>query len=527
MRQLKSRKISGGFAVRLVILGLLWCWLVYIILQVRQVLATSALYQNFDPYEILEVGIASSSSQIKKAFHKLSLKYHPDKNSDEGAGEKFMLIKKAYDALTDPVAKRNYRLYGNPDGPTRVELSVALPTVSKEMQGLVLVLFVILFIIGVPLLMLYAMGTPSLDSNGLPRETNKVLSKGFSSSLDAKQLQELILNAYAAAEAPKKEPLDDIRSELQAAGASLKVRKAENGEAESVLALQRAETLLWSHLLRRTDLLRERGAELDSALKKWQVACKFLLQEAASKGYADTASSCLDFHRGLVQAVDPSSASKGGTQLLQIPHFTGEQVKLWQKRHKRYATLPAFLEMPSEERAAALSAEEMGLDASQRADIEEFVAVAPRMVIQDARVVVEGEDEICVGDLATLEVKLQRLNLREDEAVGSAHAPHFPGQVSEAWWLTFRLPGRGRSSRSGSSVCRRFVDGSREVVSKVRFRVPLAGKSRLRLSLTCEAYAGFELEQEVSYLAKTVARPARGDDSGSGDDSGEETGSDY
>ena len=41
--------------------------------------------------------------------------------------------RKAYDALTDPVAKRNYRLYGNPDGPVRVELSVALPSVDKEL----------------------------------------------------------------------------------------------------------------------------------------------------------------------------------------------------------------------------------------------------------------------------------------------------------------------------------------------------------------------------------------------------------
>lgn len=89
-------------------------------------------YQNFDPYGILDVSSASSSSQIKKAFHKLSLKYHPDKNPEKAAAEQFILIKKAYDALTDPVAKRNYRLYGNPDGPVRVELSVALPSVEKE-----------------------------------------------------------------------------------------------------------------------------------------------------------------------------------------------------------------------------------------------------------------------------------------------------------------------------------------------------------------------------------------------------------
>ncbi|CAE7600523.1 ERDJ2 [Symbiodinium necroappetens] len=504
LKELKSRKFSAGFVVRLVILMLLWCWLTYIIIQVRQVLATSALYQNFDPYEILDVGMTSSTSQVKKAFHKLSLKYHPDKNQEEGAAEKFMLIKKAYDALTDPVAKRNYRTYGNPDGPTRVQLDVALPTISKEKQGLVLVLFLLLFVIGVPLLMLYCMGSSSVDNNGLPRETNKVLAEGFSPSLDARELQELILRAYAAAEKPKKEeqePLDQLRRELQAAGASFsKGKRAENGEAESAMALQRAETCFWGHILRRTDLL-QRSSELDSALKQWQVTCRFLLQEAASHGQADSVSSCLDFHRGLVQAVEPAASSKPGSVLSQIPHFTGEQVKWWQKRQKKYSTLTGFLEMPPEERSAALGASELGLSPSELADIEEFVAVAPRMQMQDAHVFVHGEDEICAGDIATLEIKLLRANLREGEAIGAAHAPHFPGKVPEAWWLTFRLPGKGKS---GSSVCRRIADPSREVTASVRFRVPLAGKCRLRLSLVCEAYAGFELEKEVNYVAKQV-----------------------
>ncbi|CAE7542724.1 ERDJ2A [Symbiodinium natans] len=513
LKELRSRKLSGGFLGRLVILMLLWCWLIYIIIQVRQVLATSALYQNFDPYEILDVGMTTSTSQIKKAYHKLSLKYHPDKNKEEGAAEKFMLIKKAYDALTDPVAKRNYRAYGNPDGPTRVQLDVALPTISKENQGLVLVLFLLLFVIGVPLMMLYCMGSSSVDNNGLPRETNKVLAEGFSPSLDAKQLQELILRAYAAAEKPKnEEPLDELRQELQAAGASFSRAKrgAENGEAEDALALQRAETLFWGHILRRTDLLRERARELDGALKQWQVASRFLLKEAASHGQADGASSCLDFHRGLVQAIEPAAASKPGSVLSQIPHFSSEQIKLWQKRQKKYSTLSGFVEMPSEERRAALEAPELGLSPSQLADIEEFVAVVPRMQIQDAHVFVHGEDEICVGDIATLEIKLLRANLREGEAIGAAHAPHFPGKVSEAWWLTFRLPGKGKS---GSSVCSRITDTSREVVANVRFRVPLAGKCRIRLSLACEAYAGFEFEKEVNYVAKQAQQPVHDDDS--------------
>ena len=51
-------------------------------------------YANFDPYEILKVEIGSSQSVIKKAYHKLSLIHHPDKET--GDEKSFMRLTKAY-----------------------------------------------------------------------------------------------------------------------------------------------------------------------------------------------------------------------------------------------------------------------------------------------------------------------------------------------------------------------------------------------------------------------------------------------
>jgi len=54
---------------------------------------------NKDYYQILEISNDASKEEIKKAYRKLALKYHPDKNSDPNSEEKFKEISDAYDKL--------------------------------------------------------------------------------------------------------------------------------------------------------------------------------------------------------------------------------------------------------------------------------------------------------------------------------------------------------------------------------------------------------------------------------------------
>ena len=77
------------------------------------------------------MGVASNAEdkEIRKAYRKLSLEYHPDKNpGNKIAEEMFMKVAKAYEALTDDEAKRNWLEYGNPDGKQSLEVSIGLPT---------------------------------------------------------------------------------------------------------------------------------------------------------------------------------------------------------------------------------------------------------------------------------------------------------------------------------------------------------------------------------------------------------------
>jgi len=66
-----------------------------------------------DYYKILGVKRSSTTKEIKKAYRALSLQFHPDKNKDEGAAEKFSEINDAYEILSDDELKDIYDQHGD------------------------------------------------------------------------------------------------------------------------------------------------------------------------------------------------------------------------------------------------------------------------------------------------------------------------------------------------------------------------------------------------------------------------------
>ncbi|MCR4828120.1 MAG: molecular chaperone DnaJ [Bacteroidales bacterium] len=67
-----------------------------------------------DYYEVLGVGKNATPEELKKAYRKLALQYHPDRNpGDKEAEEKFKEAAEAYDVLSDPDKKARYDQYGH------------------------------------------------------------------------------------------------------------------------------------------------------------------------------------------------------------------------------------------------------------------------------------------------------------------------------------------------------------------------------------------------------------------------------
>ena len=99
---------------------------------------------NFDPYEIL--GMPPGSPQAETKIRR------PVSDKETGDEKAFMKLTKAYQALTNDEARKNWEKYGNPDGSGAMSFGIALPSwiVEKENSVWILGLCALVFMLALP-----------------------------------------------------------------------------------------------------------------------------------------------------------------------------------------------------------------------------------------------------------------------------------------------------------------------------------------------------------------------------------------
>jgi len=504
--------------------------------------------QRFDPYQILGIDAETSTGEIKKAYRKLSLKYHPDKNpGDKVAEEMFMKIAKAYESLTDETARENYIKFGNPDGKQSLEVSIGLPVWLLENPKVVMVLYLIAMCVIIPIgVGLWYSNSKQYGEKNITYETYSRFYQLLTEQHRVKMLPEVFGSAEEchriyAAKVDEKEQFSKLFGALRS--------KMQRPRFEQPPILQ-TNLLLHAHMLRmRDELTPTMNKHLDSVLDIFPELVEGMIEIAFQRRWLQTTIATIKFSQCVIQGLWHDSSS-----LLQIPYITENEVKQHMTRGKNAVkTLREYLltadsdkkglnDLKDDEKADVLMVcneifprlkvdyklfveddEEEGFGddyeeltgISNEKEEDEKVNTSSAVVkagismskydaSKKAREAISG-DSIYEGDLITLRINIDRENVEEGEEAPFVHAPSFPRPVKEFWWAV--LTDKPKPAAKGAPeapvtiyAIEKITNQSKKVVHELRFGAPpKAGTYAVEIHLISNCYMGLDMSEVIEF----------------------------
>lgn len=541
-------------------LTLILLWVIVIVL-VYYIKNMSREVQVFEPFSILGLESGASDSEIKKAYRRLSIQYHPDKNPDPEAHNYFVeYISKAYQALTDPISRENFEKYGHPDGRQGFQMGIALPQFLLNIDGSsggILLLWIVGVCILLPLVIavVYLSRSSKYTGNYVMHQTLSAYYYLMKPSLAPSKVMDVFVKAAEYTEIPVRrtdnEPLQKlfmlVRSELNLDLKNIKQEQAKFWKQHP--ALVKTELLIQAQLTRESATLPpslqgdfRRVLELAPRLLEELMKMAVIPRTAQGHGWLRPAIGVVELSQCIIQAV-PLSARKatGGSAegiatFLQLPHFSEAIIKKISR--KKVRTFQDLQDMSLQERAELL-AQVAGFSPECVQDVEMVLEMMPSITIE-VTCETEGEEGIQEGDIVTVHawVTLKR----GSGLIGALpHAPCYPFHKEENFWFMLADPvsnnvwfsqkvsfmdeaaaitaasksieetmeGSGANVKETSVAVREAVEkvkgGSRLVMGK--FQAPAEGNYNLTCYCLCDAWIGCDRRTnlKVKILRRTRA----------------------
>ncbi|KAK9724681.1 hypothetical protein RND81_05G091900 [Saponaria officinalis] len=446
------KRISNFSTCSNLTLVLLWVIMGFLVYYIKNM---SRELEVFEPFSILGLQPGASDTEIKKAYRRLSVQYHPDKNPDPEANQYFVdFISKAYQALTDPISRENFEKYGHPDGRQGFQMGIALPQFLLHIDGAsggIMLLWIVGVCILLPLVIavVYLSRSSKYTGNYVMHQTLLAYYHLMKPSLAPSKVLDVFIKAAEYMEIPVRrvddEPLHKllllVRSELNFDSKNIKQEQAKFLKQHPQLV--KTQLLIQAHLTRETTGLPptlngdlKRILELAPRLLEELMKMALIPRSAQGHGWLRPAIGVVELSQCIIQAVPLSAKKAGGgstegiAPFLQLPHFSEAVVK--KIGRKKVRTFEELRDMTPEERAELLS-QAAGFSATEVDDVEKVLEMMPSLS-SEVKCETEGEDGIQEGDIVTLQAWVQLS--RPNGLIGALpHAPFYPNHKDENIWF--------------------------------------------------------------------------------------------
>ncbi|KAJ9476176.1 Protein translocation protein SEC63 [Pseudozyma hubeiensis] len=390
--------------------------------------ATNSSHAVYDPFQILGIAASATEKEIKKHYKRLSVKFHPDKlvlaenQTKEEVEGQFIELTKAYKALTDETIRKNFELYGHPDGKQEMSMGIALPRWVIESQNNIYVLGMYAVVLGVGLPFLVARwwyGSRSKTKDGIVNSTAQTYFQHLRDDTNPSRIFALLsisdefsdpkldkLGAKHADEPALAKLETEIRKKLAEFGPEWQlIDSFKNASIRKALLMMHAHTLRIDSGNKKID-----QDKLRYAAKAVQLI-NGLMSISLAHNWLETTLLLMQFTQCMVQAVPLQDLNTA--ELLQLPSMTSELVgKLQASNSLAKLGIQGFWKIPDAERKAVITG--AGVAAKEYEQMVSVTSTWPRVELVDAFFKVSGERLVTTGAIVQFVVKLRLLPPRKD-----------------------------------------------------------------------------------------------------------------